>query len=333
MYVYKREWEDDPEIGNKTRQDPNDISKGLCNICNKQLCAQLSVLKKYLRRHNVDNVNIDNINVAPQAQQGDNERLAYKYQESWETNPHYSDWVRRVDADSTKAFCTVCNKEIVILSSSLEQHMRTYLHFRNQMIAAGNPTGEYLHKNPRFDMELAQRELQMTAFIVQQNYSFKSMNNFTPFIKSMSPESEINQKMNVGPQKAQALAIKVIAPIQQQRLEQTLRKTKFSILVDEMTDIAVDKCLGIVVQYWSIEDNDCVYFLSNMIPVYTREEMETVVNAEHLFKLIKVSFEKHKIPSSNIIAFSSDTASVMMGRNNSVASRLKEYVPGIVVLN
>ena len=126
------------------------------------------------------------------------------------------------------------------------------------------------------------------------------------------------------------MAIKVIEPIQQQRLVQTLRKNKFSILVDETTDIAVDKCLGIVVQYWSIKDNDCVYFLWDMIPVYTRGEMETVVNAEHLFKLIKVSFEKHEIPPSNIIAFSSDTASVMIGRNNSVASRLKEYIPGIV---
>ena len=57
--------------------------------------------------------------------------------------------------------------------------------------------------------------------------------------------------------------------------------------------------------------------------------MRTVVTAEHLFNLIKNSFEAEDITLNNVIAFSSDTTSIMVGRHNSVASRLKETVPGI----
>ena len=117
-------------------------------------------------------------------------------------------------------------------------------------VAAGNPTGEYLHKKANFDPVVAERELQVAAYIVEANYSFKSAQKFTSFLKYITPESETNKKMKMCPEKAQKLATKVIAPVQKQRLIEILSVTKFSILVDGMTDICTDKSLAIVASFW-----------------------------------------------------------------------------------
>ena len=333
MYLYREEWEDRPEIRRRIRSNVNDNSKAICNICNSQLCAQLSIIRKHLNKHDRNGEN--NINLHPPVQleiENEAEDIQvshYKYQLEWENNAFYSEWVRRVEGDSSKAHCTVCKKEIVASASSLWQHSKTYLHYRNLMIAAGNPTGEYLHKNPNFDPVVAERELQVAAYIVEENYSFKSGQKFTAFVKYITPESETNKKMKMCPEKAQKLATKVIAPVQKQRLIEILSVTKFSILVDEMTDICTDKSLAIVVSFWDEELKNTVYYLWDMISVYPKGEMRTIITGEHLFNLIKNSFEAEDITLNNIIAFSSDTASIMVGRNNSVVSRLKEAIPGI----
>ena len=331
MYIYKREWENLPEIGHRIRPDEDDVTKAICNICDKSICAQLSVIKKHLSVHlryvvEAEENNEQHIN---EEQQIYEQRSLYKYLVEWENNPSYSNWIRRVEDDSTKAFCMMCKTTIVASSSSLQKHMASYRHYRNVIIDSGNQTGEYLHKSPRFNMQVAERELQVAAYIVERHYSFKSAESFVPFLKRICSESETISKMQMSRGKAQKLATRVICPVQEAKLIETLSTTKFSILVDEMTDISVDKCLCIVVLYWDKEKKDTVYRLWDMVSVYPRGQMKIIANAEHLFGLIKNSFEEANIPLSNILAFSSDTVNIMMGKNNSVASRLKENIPGI----
>jgi len=51
-------------------------------------------------------------------------------------------------------------------------------------------------------------------------------------------------------------------------------------------------------------------------------------NAENLYKSLIETFNIHNIPLSNVIGFGSDGCNVMMGENNSVASRFRESCPG-----
>ena len=91
------------------------------------------------------------------------------------------------------------------------------------MIDSGNPTGEYLHKNPKFDMQVAERELQVTAYMVEQHYSFKSVENFVPFLKHINRNCDTISKMQMSRHKVQKLATRVISPVQRQKLMETLR--------------------------------------------------------------------------------------------------------------
>lgn len=51
-------------------------------------------------------------------------------------------------------------------------------------------------------------------------------------------------------------------------------------------------------------------------------------NAENLYKSLMDTFNTYNIPLSNVIGFGSDGCHVMMGGNNSIASRLRESCPG-----
>lgn len=54
--------------------------------------------------------------------------------------------------------------------------------------------------------------------------------------------------------------------------------------------------------------------------------------AEHLFNIVKASFEKHEVPFSNVVGFASDGCNTMMGCNNSVATRFRDLCPNICIL-
>jgi len=66
--------------------------------------------------------------------------------------------------------------------------------------------------------------------------------------------------------------------------------------------------------------------------VFDEENSNQSATGEHLYKCITESFAKQKVPQQNVIGFGSDGCSVMMGINNSVASRFKKDYPGIFVM-
>jgi hypothetical protein len=73
--------------------------------------------------------------------------------------------------------------------------------------------------------------------------------------------------------------------------------------------------------------------LWKMIPTFSDEnDIRTQGTAQHLYDVIIETFVKKDIPLKNIVGFASDGCNVMMGEHNSVASRLRNECPGIVVL-
>lgn len=55
-------------------------------------------------------------------------------------------------------------------------------------------------------------------------------------------------------------------------------------------------------------------------------------NAESLYNGLVKTLADYNVPLSNIISFGSDGCNVMMGKHNSVVSRLKESCPGLFVM-
>ena len=89
----------------------------------------------------------------------------------------------------------------------------------------------------------------------------------------------------------------------------------FTLLCDGGNDQTDRKYFGIMVRYWDeVAQHPVTRFLC--MPVCN------VAMAQSLFTAIEQEFESRNIPWSNMIGYASDTASVMVGKHNSVLSRL-----------
>lgn len=109
------------------------------------------------------------------------------------------------------------------------------------------------------------------------------------------------------------------------KLVQYLQTCKFSILIDESTDISNIKMMCILVQYVSPVDKKVTTQLLDLI------SMDAKDIANNIFETFKNFLQEKEIPLNNIVGMANDAA-VMIGCNNSFTLRLKLEIPGLVTL-
>ena len=107
-------------------------------------------------------------------------------------------------------------------------------------------------------------------------------------------------------------------------LTKKLQKNKFGLILDETTDVAPEKQLGIVVVYCDAENLNLTTQFLDLVPVCDN-------TANGLYGALKASLQAKNIPMNNIVGFSSDTTNVMFGPNESVVALLKKGYPDVVV--
>ena len=105
----------------------------------------------------------------------------------------------------------------------------------------------------------------------------------------------------------------------------SLNKTKFSVIIDETTDIASKKQLALVVRYFSTQE---LMVQSRFLCLIELVQSDATTLTQALVSY----FEKNDIPLSNIIGYASDTTNVMFGQHNSVVTQLKELIPDLFVM-
>lgn len=93
----------------------------------------------------------------------------------------------------------------------------------------------------------------------------------------------------------------------------------YALMVDESTDVGVNKLLVIYVKYISQSNTVGTTFLCNM------EVADGTADTIH--SVILSTLNHHRIPLERMTAFASDGASVMTGCNNGVGVKLKESNP------
>ena len=116
------------------------------------------------------------------------------------------------------------------------------------------------------------------------------------------------------------------------RISRFTEKNKFSIIIDETTDVSTAKTCAVVVKYFYI-DSECIQTrLLDLFDIYSHSNNEIEESTgQHLFDIILKLLEKREIPLENLIGFAADGASNIMGQHNSLTSRLQAAAPGITI--
>ena len=97
-----------------------------------------------------------------------------------------------------------------------------------------------------------------------------------------------------------------IAYYEKKDLIETLKVNKFSIIIDESTDISVTQILAIVVRYFDEPSKNVCDALFDSLIVEDG-------SAQGLYTSLKAMFSDAEIPLTNIIGFASDNCNTMFG--------------------
>lgn len=253
------------------------------------------------------------------------------YRKEWEST---FKWVNPDKSSKNKAYCNVCNRNMDSELYILKAHSESKRHISrlNAKRTQTNVLSKFVCPIKSDNVSVA--EIKLAGFFAEHNLSFSIVDHLVPLLKEIAPDSAIIKDMQVGRTKLTALVKNVVGLQHKNELVEKLKNSKFSILTDESTDISCEKTSCIVVRYYDSTTCSIRSSLWELVQVFSNNNVQDIqgATAQHLYSVILESFEKHKIPFENVIGFASDGCNVMMGKNNSVASRFIENFPGIVIM-
>ncbi|XP_058983863.1 protein FAM200C-like isoform X1 [Musca domestica] len=261
------------------------------------------------------------------------------YSKEWEMQYR---WLKQ-DGETKRPLCIVCKQLLSNQKNHLRRHAETKKHLSNITKTSENAKiqlTDYLpHRNTDLRKHVAIAEIKLVLRAITKNQSFNSMDGLGKFNSMIFPDSNIAKlvckhilvpksnryiycliiKVSCGRTKSTAIA-QFLGKEGQLAIVSKMQKQQFSLIIDETTDISINKCLVMVVRQFNkdrgkTEDN----FFQLVQP--ENGKGETICNA------VIESLENNKIPLENFIGFATDNASSMVGKNIGVSSLLKKKIP------
>ncbi|KAG0445007.1 hypothetical protein HPB47_004919 [Ixodes persulcatus] len=103
-----------------------------------------------------------------------------------------------------------------------------------------------------------------------------------------------------------------------------IKGKKFSLMLDETTDVTVEKLLAICTRYFSEKSGEVVTPFLGLYPVVH-------ATGEALFQIVRGCLFEYGMCLSDCVGIACDRAAVMVGEHNSVWSRMKEESPNCIL--
>jgi len=176
-----------------------------------------------------------------------------------------------------------------------------------------------------FDKRKKAAEIRYAAFIAENNISHRIATDILQFFQQIGKDSEVLQSMNMSRTKCQKIISNVLCPVETNRVVDIIQNTKFTIFIDETSDISNQKWMTFFVRYVHPETLDICSQLVKLIDIDAKDS-----SAEKLFDAFKKEMWKLQIPFLNIIALSCDNAPVMTGKYTSFKKKLQDICKNLL---
>lgn len=243
-------------------------------------------------------------------------KYSQKYKRSWETK---FSWL---EGKENKAFCTACDKVLHNNICYLKRHELSK--YRTKNIEEKSKSRKIQECFPKeynnSKIKKLKAEIAISLYCVKHNLSYQQTEPLSTIINYILRDSGVsNLVLSMGRKKLNSFIQVVLGPFALLKLTECLKTTKYSIIIDETTDISVMKHLVIITRYYDINENKVNDKFLSLV------ELSKSSSDEILQKIID-TFEKLAIPLENCIGFSSDNASVMVGSVNGVRTKLNDYL-------
>lgn len=146
----------------------------------------------------------------------------------------------------------------------------------------------------------------MWAFVAEHNLPISIRYHLPGLIANVTSDSKVASAAKCARTKNSAIFRNVMGNVSFSDLVVCLRNTKFSLIIDESTDLSTLKYLVLLARYYDQNvQKTCDVFLTLL-------EMKDCT-AQGLYTSIVNFFEKNNIPLENVIGFASDNALFVQG--------------------
>lgn len=173
-----------------------------------------------------------------------------KFRDAWLKDENYKQWLRKVPEDQYRAKCYLCNVIIKAELTVIRNHMTSKTHVR-KLVPAQSKITSFINKSDEISTKtnaIQALEIKLCGFLVEHNISFTTLNHLTTLLKSAVPDSEIIRSMQLKATKGTAIIKNVIASAEKELLQQKLQNSRFSVLIDESTDIGSVETMCVIVR-------------------------------------------------------------------------------------
>lgn len=245
-----------------------------------------------------------------------------KYKSEWEI---LHPWLRKVN---DQAFCSICFKGLANNRAHFKRHeTQSKTHAKKMDIQTTTPnivqSIQSVAKPDQYRKRAA--EFGCVMYCVQYDLPFLQMDSMPKLLQTTCIDSETAKELKCGRTKSTAILNQIIGPYVKQQIANQLRTCKFSLMLDETTDVSTAKCLVIVARYFEAKQNkilDCFLGLEEL----------TASTAQEIFNVSERIFLNLNVPIENVISLAVDNAAVMTGRLNGVVTKFLEKNKNLFVL-
>lgn len=258
----------------------------------------------------------------------------YKFQQKWLEKIEFKFWLREVVNYENLFSCLFCNKTMTGGLSRIQDHARSEKHIKNcennKEINEDNETNNSAGKPVlSFDKRKKIAEIRYASFIVEKNVPFTVANETLKFFQQLEEhDPNILKNMTSNAIKCKKIITNVLAPVAIDRVVKIIEKTRFSVSIDETTDISKQKWMAFVVRYVDPLTLDTCSQLIKLIDIDAK-----TCCAKNLFGSFNSEMDRLGISFSNIIALSCDNASIMLGNQNSFKKKLENKCKNLLTIN
>lgn len=167
----------------------------------------------------------------------------------------------------------------------------------------------------------------MLAMAIAEHCSILAIDHIRQVVKKAFADSKAASDFKLHRTKCTEVIKQVLGPHFLEVLVRDLGDSKYSLLLDESTDISVSKYLGVVIRYFSDREGKVI---STFLGLVYLDKADATTIAKAVSDLLKSC----EIKMSNLVGIGTDNASVMTGVNNGLHQILKaEYdLPQLVLV-
>jgi len=328
-------WLSDDRYKSWIRKVPSNDSLYHCIICKKDFSCNTCVSRhadSACHNEKINETNFERNNDANEKNISFGAQQTFRQQ--WLDIEIFKPWLREVSHDKKLCFCAFCEIYLAAKLSNIYRHAESEIHIIKNENKKKKDKNEMCDKNINveslvpFDDEKKAAEIRYAAFIAEKNISFETAQDILTLFKEIGKDSKIIKGMTMNEKKCKGIISNVLCPIETNRVVDILQNNKFSIFIDETSDISNQKWMTFLVRYVDPETLDSRSQLVKLINIDAKNS-----SAEKLFDAFLNEMWKLQIPFQNIIAMSCDNASVMVGKYSSFKTKLKDFCKNLLTFS